>query len=169
MGTCGTGLRELRRFQDRAADQHAISSRAVVMEDSMAQLLDVLKFRERCDPIRDNCWGLDCPITQNDVITAVLASRLIPPGSDRDSRSDHVARIAWFVIHGWNDPIHIDVGVPSLGCYPSWPLEDGNHRFAAAVIRGDLAALANMSGAVGEIQDFLLPPQPADIPDLARQ
>jgi hypothetical protein len=26
----------------------------------------------------------------------------------------------------------IDVGVPSMGCCPSWIIDDGNHRLAAA-------------------------------------
>lgn len=132
------------------------------------QQLDVLKFQKRCHPIRGNCWGLDFPITQNDVEKAIVANNLLSPGSGGDNNSKHlsrtpdqqlavfhITRIAWFVVHGWNDPIHVDVGVPSLGFYPKWPLEDGNHRFAAAIIRGDRIILANMSGAVSEIQTYV--------------
>jgi len=133
--------------------------------------LDVIKFQKRCNPIDDtsfmgtgfgeNCWGLDGPITQNDISVAAKAHNLLPPessgtkGGFLSSRLEHIARIAWFVVHGWNDPIHIDVGVPSLGCYPAWPLEDGNHRFAAAIVRGDRVIPTDMSGAVSEIQKFL--------------
>lgn len=124
------------------------------------QLLDVLKFRKRCDPIRDNSWSLDYPITQNNIKIAIANNNLLPPKSNdivpySINPLIHAARIAWFIIHGWNDPINIDVGVPSLGCYPKWPLKDGNHRFAAAIIRDDHFILANMSGAVNEIQKFL--------------
>lgn len=123
------------------------------------EYVDVIKFQKRCDPIRDNCWGLDCPITQKDVETAVNTNILLEPKVtliNRDIRKiDHIARIAWFVVNGWNDPIDIDVGVPSLGCYPKWPLEDGNHRLAAAIIRGDRVIPAYMSGSVNEIQKFL--------------
>ncbi len=125
------------------------------------QCLDIIKFQQRCDPIRDNLWGLDCPITQNNIQTAIDTNNLLYPkvwdgrGTGGSSRSDHIARIAWFVTHDWNDPINVDVGVPSLGCYPKWPLEDGNHRFAAAIIRGDNFILANMSGAINEIRKFL--------------
>ncbi len=130
--------------------------------------LGVIKFQERCNPIRDNCWGLSDPITCSDVEKAINANDLFQPGSIGNNKSDylsktpdqelaifHTTRIAWFVVNGWNDPIHVDVGVPSLGCYPKWPLQDGNHRFAAAFIRGDNFILANMSGAIDEIQKFL--------------
>lgn len=124
--------------------------------------LDILKFQERCDPVRKNCWGLDSPITQLDIEKAVSSGNLFSPKSNEKTtseihrtKSEHISRIAWFVVHGWNDPIDIDVGVPSLGCYSKWPLEDGNHRFAAAIIRGDHIILAIISGVVSEIENFL--------------
>ena len=130
--------------------------------------LDVIKFQERCNPIRDNCWGLLDPIICSDVEKAINNNDLFQPEFIRNAKSDslsktpdqqlaifHITNIARFVVNGWNDPIHVDVGVPSLGCYPKWPLEDGNHRFAAAIIRGDNFILANMSGATNEIQKFL--------------
>lgn len=137
------------------------------------QYLDVIKFQQRCHPIRDNCWSLNCPIILNEVETAISVDNLYSPESDSNSESKseqnythipimtrlrnfHITRIAWFVVHGWDDPVSIDVGVPSLGCYPKWPLKDGNHRFAAAIIRGDYFILASMSGAINEIQKFLI-------------
>ena len=50
---------------------------------------------------------------------------------------EHEARIAWFVKHGWSDTIWLDVGAPDLGCHVDWIVEDGNHRLAAAIYRGD--------------------------------
>jgi hypothetical protein len=118
------------------------------------QLLDVIKFQKLCDPIAYNPWGLCSDISQNNIKKAINNNNLVYPPLE-DSGSDHVARIAWFVVHGWDHPIEVDVGVPSCGCNPLWPLEDGNHRFAAAIIRGDLSILANMSGAVSEIEPLL--------------
>lgn len=60
----------------------------------------------------------------------------------------HAGRIAYFVVHGWADTIGIDVGVPSLGCHIAWPVQDGNHRLAAAIYRGDETILADIDGSV---------------------
>ncbi|MFK4706143.1 hypothetical protein ABIC83_002982 [Roseateles asaccharophilus] len=49
----------------------------------------------------------------------------------------HACRVAYLAVNGWSDPIHLDVGVPSLGCNVDWLIEDGNHRTAAALARGD--------------------------------
>lgn len=118
----------------------------------------VTKLQEKCDPIVNNCWDLDPPITkseiENDVYHGALSSPDIHPKPT--IRSEHISLIAWFVVHGWIDPIQIDVGVPSLGCYPKWPLEDGNHRFAAAIIRGDTTIDAHMSGEVDLCRTFCL-------------
>lgn len=132
------------------------------------QKLDVIKFQKRCNPFDDidfmgtgfvaNCWGVNGKITRNDIKIAIKTSNLISPGANNnslDSSLEHIARIAWFVVNGWNEPIDVDVGIPSLGCYPAWPLEDGNHRFAAAIFRGDCFILAYVSGATSEIQKFL--------------
>ncbi len=54
-----------------------------------------------------------------------------------EAASEHEARIAWFVKHGWNDRIQLDVGAPDLGCHIDWIVIDGNHRLAAAIYRGD--------------------------------
>ena len=80
--------------------------------------LDVAKFQKRWNPIRDNCWGLERPITQNDIEKAVKDGNLFPPVSGGSGRSDrllptldqrlgafHIARIAWFVVHGWDDEV----------------------------------------------------------------
>lgn len=60
----------------------------------------------------------------------------------------HAARIAYLVKHGWDDNIHTDVGVPSLGAVGHWPYTDGNHRICAAIFRGDTHIRADVSGDV---------------------
>ncbi|KGM36201.1 hypothetical protein P409_00490 [Inquilinus limosus MP06] len=52
------------------------------------------------------------------------------------------------MVNGWHQPIHVDVGVPSLGFTPRWPIEDGNHRLYAAKLRGDTHILVTISGSV---------------------
>lgn len=67
----------------------------------------------------------------------------------------HAGRIAYFVEHGWKDAIGIDVGVPSLGCHVRWPVQDGNHRLAAAIYRGDKTILADVDGSVDYAAELL--------------
>lgn len=123
--------------------------------------LSVAKLQERCDPFAGCCWcGLDRPITVRDVYAAIRDDNLAPPvnaafGKDNDDRERHVARVAWFVVHGWDEPLGVDVGVPSLGCCPAWPVIDGNHRWAAAIYRDDRTVRAKVDGAVDEIEKLV--------------
>ncbi len=123
--------------------------------------LSVAKLREWCDPFVDYCWcGLDRPITREEVGEAIKNDNLVPLvnfdfGKDNDDREHHVARIAWFVVHGWEEPLGIDVGVPSMGCCIAWPVIDGNHRWAAAIYRDDHTIRAEASGAVDEIEKLM--------------
>jgi hypothetical protein len=59
----------------------------------------------------------------------------------------HARRIAWLMKKGWDDPIELDVGIPSLGYYP-YILTDGHHRLCAAILLGDLVIKAQVSGAL---------------------
>lgn len=55
-------------------------------------------------------------------------------------RMQHIARIAWLVKNVDETPIEIEVGCPSLDSRPkfqAFEVSDGNHRLAAAAIRGD--------------------------------
>lgn len=71
--------------------------------------------------------------------------------------SIHSARIAWLVVNGWDKPLELDFGVPSLGCY-TYPLQDGHHRLAAAVFRNDETIEGSPSGATSEIEKYLAKP-----------
>jgi hypothetical protein len=70
------------------------------------------------------------------------------------SREDHLRRIAHYVVSGWIDPIEIDVGVSTLGCHVDWVIQDGNHRFAAALYRGDKEILAGLTGDLNYISEL---------------
>lgn len=63
----------------------------------------------------------------------------------------HEVRIAWFVANGWKDPILIDVGIPG---FSNFYVDDGNHRLAAALIRGDETITANIQGAMSLIEEI---------------
>lgn len=112
----------------------------------MSRKISVSDLAYWCDPFEHAVWFRR--VRRSDVTKALCAGRLNGHRKTfaADSISGNAARIAWFVTHGWKDAISVDVGVPSLGFFPSWLIEDGNHRFAAAVYRGDNLILAEISG-----------------------
>jgi len=104
------------------------------------QKLHLKKFLElypECNPFGNQIWG-DYTLNYDDVIRSIargLFSDVPVPISD--GKEIHAGRIAWLVINGWNeDPIDIDVGVPGFGDVLEI-VQDGNHRLAAAILRGD--------------------------------
>lgn len=67
-----------------------------------------------------------------------------------ECRACEVFRIAFLARHGWPpaaddpEPVLVDVG---LGNYmPTWPILDGNHRLAAAMVRGDTHLEVSVQG-----------------------
>jgi len=138
-------------FQGRGSDT---SERAVMLP--MGLPVPVAALQAACDPYRSSPW----PVTVSKaLVRAQLARRAFQsqpvPLSPAVTAEEHAARIAYFVVHGWPDPIGIDVGVPELGCTVAWPIQDGNHRFAAAIYRGDESILAEVDGSVGYAEELL--------------
>lgn len=62
----------------------------------------------------------------------------------------HMERIAWLALHPAEDEITVDASAPSF----SWPIADGNHRLAAALLRGDRRILTCVVGEPGDIEMF---------------
>jgi hypothetical protein len=127
--------------------------------DSVFQV-PVARLRNLCDPIQVNPWG--CQISPREVKKAVETGKFqttpwkkSPRRLTSKERKYHIERVAYFVVHAWSDPIDLDVGVPSLGCYVRWLIQDGNHRFYAAVIRGDQFILSTLSGDLNHAQEML--------------
>lgn len=73
------------------------------------------------------------------------------------SSLEHAARIAWLVTHKTHDPIDLDFGIPSLGCYNDNPLLDGHHRLAAAIFRGEKWIYARCAGEANVIEKYRMP------------
>lgn len=68
----------------------------------------------------------------------------------KPSRQYHIDRIAWLVVHGWKDPI-------SLEMQDGWiEVNDGNHRLAAAVYRRDRLILITWAGYEDMLSKVLL-------------
>lgn len=114
--------------------------------------LPLARLLKVCDPFT-NCWT-DEPFTVTDVKRAIREKRLKAESFSTCKRSqdwttrEHIERIAYLAVHGWERAIDIDVGVPALQCHVNWPVQDGNHRVAAAVVRQDASILACVGGSV---------------------
>lgn len=117
----------------------------------MSVKLSVERLKELCDPY-EMAWGCG-RIYETEVQQAIWGRRFryepfsLLSESEKSDKLYHVKRIAYFVEHGWNDPISIDVGVPGLS-EPEWLIEDGNHRLAAAIYLRDKEILAEVSGSL---------------------
>ncbi len=109
----------------------------------MPVMIEVSRLRRYACPISTNPWRHGRPVTIQSIETAIKSRRYVDnPGTD-----DHPARIAFFVINPSHDAIEIDVGVPSIGAV-DWIIQDGNHRLAAAIYRGDKHIACSVSGCV---------------------
>lgn len=109
----------------------------------------VAKIAEVYNPITQKVWGVN--ITEKDIPKILeLAESGDVLGThkyNKKRKGDHMKRIAYFVKHGIVDPIDIDVGCPSFRASTVY-VGDGNHRLAAAIIRGDKRIPVDYSGEV---------------------
>ncbi|MEP2272304.1 MAG: hypothetical protein ABJI23_13485 [Marinobacter sp.] len=118
--------------------------------------LSVGRLIRHCDPITCNeefpvdVW--DTGLSVEMIYHCLQNEELMIPDHVGAAPRDpmvHAGRIAWLVENGWHDAIEIDVGVPGApGQRDHWPVTDGNHRLAAAIIRGDDAIEASISGSI---------------------
>ena len=103
------------------------------------------KITEKWDPFKDCPWCC-IPFTKEMVRKARV--RRTPVANDTWHWEPHAGRIKYLAKHGWSDPIEIDVGIPPLHCYVDWPIQDGNHRLAAAMLRGDKTISVSVTGSL---------------------
>lgn len=125
----------------------------------MPVLIPVSKLQQLCNPYGCDLWNVG-PISRHEVETAILTGALeslpIPPNRKQlQYHNLHVRRIAYLVTHGWSDAIEVDIGIPSHGYFPSWVVQDGNHRLAAAIFRGDESILGTVCGSIDYGQEVL--------------
>lgn len=69
---------------------------------------------------------------------------------ESEVRRRHVAKIAYFVRHDIQQPIGLEVGIPSKGYFTDGLVDDGNHRLAGAWIRGLETISAQISGEIAQ-------------------
>lgn len=111
--------------------------------------LSVSKLKELCDPFQFHPWGVKVSETQ--VQNAINCGDLlgVPINTLKYSTAnDHAARVAYFVVTGFQDPISLDVGIPSMGYSVDWMITDGNHRLAAAIFSGLETTPVEFSGEI---------------------
>lgn len=98
--------------------------------------------------------GVTKELVQRKFDQNTLNSKVYTDDPNSWTPDDHAARIAWLVKFGWDDdPIELDFGIPSLGhCW--YPLLDGHHRLAAAILRNDEWIMASCSGDTKEIEYY---------------
>lgn len=123
----------------------------------MSVMPPVNRLLEICNPLKHPPWGC-VRITIDEVLRgaknrgdAFHPRKILPSGW---SRSQHISRFRYYVLNGWSDPIDIDVGVPMLGCDVAWMIIDGNHRFAAAIVRKIPIIPASVSGDLDFAQEL---------------
>ena len=115
----------------------------------MSTTIPIAKILEIANPLKDWIWNC-AGVLEKDFQALVAAAPLqaLPVKPDAP-QIEHLGRIRYLIENDWSDPIDIDVGVPSLGyAGPAWPVTDGNHRLAAAALRGDVSIQVDIEGQI---------------------
>lgn len=135
-----------------------------VEEDSSLITIPLAALLEYCDPTLDDPWGCG-KIASEDVLSEVGYStmRAQPLEYEEElyrSYEYNIQRIAFFVQEGWIDssedrePITLDIGIE--GYTGPWLIVDGNHRVAAAKVRGDESILVDVIGDMDKAEAVFL-------------
>lgn len=162
-------LSKSRRWRFDEIDDKALRERFKGVSDDTLQkrafhVLPTVKLLAYGDPLV--CWiEQDKAVTVGDIQkcladgeealvatplwTEIMYQKTI---SAEENLKRHIQKVAYFIRHPALEPISIDVGVPELGCYMQWLVDDGNHRLAGAGIRGDRFMAVKVGGSVKEAQ-----------------
>lgn len=109
--------------------------------------ISVDKLKEKCNPLENPPWENVKPISKEEILSCNFVEKVEEYDPlCLENRESHIKRIAFYVRNGWEDePI-------TVLCHPNiYPIYDGNHRFAAAIIRNDEFIMANVEGNRQEI------------------
>jgi hypothetical protein len=120
--------------------------------DEHVYTVPVADLRMLYDPFETSPWlGIEA-IDPDDVATAIEHEDFSadPCQSNEQSMAFHVSRIAYLVVHPDSNPI--DVVPTNVG---SFTLEDGFHRLAAAIYRGDQTIKVAFGGTRRQLNMWL--------------
>lgn len=102
-----------------------------------------------CNPLLDWPWACEVPASADLACLLANATEVDQPVETTAAAEIHAGRIRYLARVGWSDAIELDLGCPVLGYPgPDWPCTDGNHRLAAAILRGDTEILVDVAGQV---------------------
>lgn len=116
----------------------------------MGQIGNLVYTSVRVDDLYDRCPIVDTPpwalLDPWEAVTREMVTTIVRDGGPfrggplwrMATAYEHAQRIAHFVVcgEGWDTPIDVDVGAPwARGHVYRWLIQDGNHRFYAAVLR----------------------------------
>lgn len=121
-------------------------------KDLVAYPVSLRRILNLADPVACPPWECGILLSKADVLAAIGNRDWLAVPLDESEQANplaHARRIAYLVEHGWSDAIEVDVGTPSMGCFPGWPVADGNHRVYAAAVRGDAAIMVTVAGDLG--------------------
>jgi hypothetical protein len=134
-------------------------------------LVSVATLQKYCDPFVEYVWDWDTkPMSRLAVKRCVNANRVTsepyePPlvwrmNKPFRSRDWHNRRVAYLVLYPVPSPIVIDLQTyeyAKMAGLPAWMVQDGNHRLAAAIYRGDKYIEAEILGRVADARKLLGP------------
>ncbi len=113
-----------------------------------------------CNPVKNPPWATTSPVTRGLVYAALNAEKfrttpMHPLSPEYADPEQHAMRIAHFMACGYDHPIEIDVGVPSLRCHVDWIVTDGNHRLFAAAMCLHRTIAASIGGDIDHAASLL--------------
>lgn len=131
----------------------------------LSRHVPVNELRQYCDPFKSPVWrGLSEPLKHDEIERCVRKGEFLDPTEEGDfeinimdpfdepvARQEHLERVAWFVEHPIKDPIVVDVGLKQ-GPPSHWMIQDGNHRWAAALHKGHQEIEVSFGGALKNIK-----------------
>ena len=116
--------------------------------------VDILK--RYCNPFVSQPWQCEGDLTFDSISQAIHNQDFCSiPVNTTDPIEKHISRIAYLVVHGWDDAISVECGIPEFNCYVDWIIVDGNHRFAATIYLQHEYINALIGGSLSYAQEML--------------
>lgn len=118
-------------------------------DDRIGGPVPIERLTRLFDPFAEPPWYDGQDVTREGVTRALKSGRreTTPYSAERFGKDwdaeRHEARIAWLVENKASDPIHIEFSEPT---YSAVSIEDGHHRLAAAIYRGDTEIMIELGG-----------------------
>lgn len=113
-------------------------------------------IKEFVNPFEEPVWNGEVLSDKMIEHSTPIAEYYLNLGDDNRKEwtiEQHAGRVKYLVENGWDNPIILDVGVPSLNYYNKMLL-DGNHRFAASIFKKEKTIIAELNGEIEPYSKF---------------